>query len=1082
MTSLRHRLLAAAATAAVTTASLAAVPALAQGAGVQVLMEQANYWRAQGQPMRAAAALERALASQPSNPDVLAAAALLHLELGQPGVAQDMLARLLQVAPEDAKVAKVEAALKAAGDRFAPAAATQERQAGQQAFDLGDPARAARAFEAALARDPADPAALGGLGVIRLRQGRAEEASGLLARAVAVSAAEARRWAAPLEEAAFAAELAAARRLLGRGEAERAEAVLLRATRREALDRAEAEALLGEMALRAGDLTEAEARFRSAQLRRPALPAARDGLLETLRQGNRIAEAEALARQAAAVASPRADALRAEAARTEDPEAAIALLRKAAEASPAPWAKLDLARLLARQGRGAEGRAVLEGGLPASPAPEAVLAAALFASDEGRYADAMRLLDRVPDRVRGPTGTRLLRTLRWQAEVTAALAQDPAGLRGALLAMSGRPDPTGEAALLALRGLLRAGDRDGATEAVRLATAGNRVGTAALRIALAGAMADAGMSREGADLLKPLSADAGIPAAQRRQILALGGPAAPRLAAAVPSVPLEAEPPRIYQGARDPRVAGRIAEAVLRRDPRNVEARLGATEAALMRRDIDAAEALVVEGRFLNASDPRISVAEAQLARVAGDRRRAQTALQLAADQRLAQIGTAATPYRRTVLAGSTAADGQGSSFVPLDSNPASATQVGVTPSQLRASDDPLLSEIGRQLAEVNQEATGRVVPNFAFRARSGERGLERLREYGGGVEAGVPLPGIGGDLSARVQAVTIDASGAGSSTDRLRRFGTNPLHLPGIGDPAAANQFPDSRIRDTSATGTSLGLAYARNGVTVDIGSTPLGFRETTVLGGVEVTPRLAENFQLRLRGERRSVTDSVLSWAGVRDAQSGLTFGGVTRNTGIAQLEYYPGRFGGYVGGGYSYITGNNVADNQRWQAQGGVSYAIIRNPEQELVTGLDLVYFNYQKNLRNFTLGNGGYFSPQTYVSAAVPIDWRERRGNWAYRVGASAGVGYFRERGTAVFPNNPNLQSDLEQAAGRELANGFIIPTRYSGQSTTNFVWGARADLEYALTPTLRVGLSGRYDKSADFEEARALVYARYRFDP
>ncbi|MCR0982516.1 cellulose synthase subunit BcsC-related outer membrane protein [Roseomonas pecuniae] len=448
-----------------------------------------------------------------------------------------------------------------------------------------------------------------------------------------------------------------------------------------------------------------------------------------------------------------------------------------------------------------------------------------------------------------------------------------------------------------------------------------------------------------------------------------------------------------------------------------------------------------------------------------------------------------AVPYRRTVLAGSAAGDGQGSSFVPIDSNPASAAQVGVTPSQLRESEDPLLSEIGRQLLEVNQEASGRVVPNFAFRARSGERGLERLREYGGGIEAGAPLPGIGGELSARVQAVTLDAGDAGTSTERLRRFGTNPLNLPGIGitpdgQPIAptALQTEAARVRDTTATGTSLGIAYARNGVTVDIGSTPLGFRESTVLGGVELTPRLAENFQLRLRGERRSVTDSVLSWAGVRDTQSGLTFGGVTRNTGIAQLEYYPGRWGGYIGGGYSSITGHNVADNQRWQAQGGVSYAIVRNPEQELVTGLDLVYFNYEKNLRNFTLGNGGYFSPQTYVAASIPVDWRERRGNWAYRLGGSVGVGYFRERDTAIFPNNPDLQGQLEDRATSAAASAIVIPTRYNGQSATNFIAGARADVEYALTPTLRVGASGRYDKSADYNEWRALVYARYRFDP
>ena len=862
------------------------------------------------------------------------------------------------------------------------------------------------------------------------------------------------------------------------GSAEAAWATLARAARRETAGRSEAEVLLGNLALLRGDAPEAEARFRAAAHRRPGLPAARDGLLESLRRQGRIAEAEALSGQADAM--PRADALRAEAAATEDPEAALALLRQAASAAPAsPGVRLDLARLLARQGHAGEARALMDATVSARP--ELIHVAALFAEEDGRPAEAMRLMERVPDRLRSADQVRLLRSLRLKVEIAAALARPPAELGAALLALAGRADQTGEAGLRAARAFIRMGDREGLAEAIRLSLANAHGGTAALRIAFSEMLADAMMPAEAAELARPLVAEPGLAPSQRRQVAALVGPVMAGTAASVPVV-VEDEVYRPFQGARDPRVAARIAETVLRRDPRNADARAGAIEAAVALRDLPAAEALLAEGRLLNGSDPRVSFAEARLARAQGDRQRAQTALRLAAEQRRAQIGhdapvavaSAASSGRRTMLSG----DGQGSSFVPLDSNPAGAAAGGVTPSELRASDDPLLSEIGRQLLEVNQEASGRVVPNVTFRARSGNSGLERLREFGGGGEASAPLPGIGGELSARAQAINVDTGRLESNLPNLRRFGTNPAVLPGAFGSLSDAQAAALRPRDQSATGAALGLAYARNGVTVDLGSTPLGFREQTVLGGVEVTPRLSDTLQLRLRGERRSVTDSILSWSGMRDSASGAVFGGVTRSTGRGQLEYFSGRTSVYAGGGYSSITGRNVADNNRLEASAGVGYAVLRSPTYELTTGLDVSYFAYDKNLRNFTFGQGGYFSPQTYIGASVPVDYRERIGNFSYRVGASIGVANFREKSSNVFPNNADLQSALEQRAAADST----IATIYGAQRSTTVTAGVRADLEYALTPTLRVGATARYDRSADFNETRALVYARYRFDP
>ena len=105
------------------------------------------------------------------------------------------------------------------------------------------------------------------------------------------------------------------------------------------------------------------------------------------------------------------------------------------------WAKLDLARLLARHGQTEEGRALLEHrGGGRTP----VHAAALFAAGTGRPAEAVALLERLPDRLRTADQSTLLRASRLAA-LTAVLAQGgPEEARRRLVALAARPDPGAE--------------------------------------------------------------------------------------------------------------------------------------------------------------------------------------------------------------------------------------------------------------------------------------------------------------------------------------------------------------------------------------------------------------------------------------------------------------------------------------------------------------------------------------------------------------------------------------------------------------------------------------------------------------
>jgi hypothetical protein len=222
--------------------------------------------------------------------------------------------------------------------------------------------------------------------------------------------------------------------------------------------------------------------------------------------------------------------------------------------------------------------------------------------------------------------------------------------------------------------------------------------------------------------------------------------------------------------------------------------------------------------------------------------------------------------------------------------------------------------------------------------------------------------------------------------------------------------------------------------------------------------------------------VTDSVLSWAGLRDSVSGRSWGAVVRSGGRAQMEIPVGPGYAYVGGGYSVFEGQNVADNNRAEAGAGFAFPVIGSITQGLTIGTDLVYFGYERNQRAFTYGNGGYFSPQSFTSVNLPVDYRGRSGDFSYRMGGTVGYAAFRESASPLYPNDPGLQ---RQVVARAQTDATVL-TNTPGQSRQTFVGGLRGDVDYAITPRINLGAIFRFDKSADYDETRVLLRLNGRF--
>ncbi len=1008
---------------------------------------------------------------------------------GDPAFAPQIEA-YLQRFPDDTEIRQAQRASLVAAPRPDPGATL--RQEGFQRLETGGAAGlrdSARQFEAALAANPRDADALGGLGIVRLRENRPAEARQLLERAVATDPSRAAQWQSALDGAAYGLELAEGRAALRRNDIDAADTIARSAARRSVEDRTDAEVLLGQVALRRGDAPAAEQRFRTALGRRPGFAPARDGLTQALRAQGRLAELPRIAgaqpapsEGGASGTSGEAGRLRSEAARVTDSVVAEALLRQAMTTAPNdPWLRLDLARVLRRQGRANEALAMLEELAARDTRPDAFFAAALFADEDGRLGEADALLSRIPPGSRTPDMSRLqarLRTQRDVQRVAQTYARNPAEARTALLTIAARPDPSGATAAAVITAFGNAGDRFGAAEAARVGEAANRTAGVPLRVSIAGALLGAGLDGEAGALADQL-AGGNLTGEQRRDLAALRGGIAIRAADRLNAEgnqaqaferlrpTLEREPDnaaanlalaRLYQGARDPAEAQRIAEALLARNPRNFDARQGAVDSAIALGQKRRAETLLAEGKDLFPNDSRLSLLEARLARRFNEDGRAMRALETAAGQRRAELGQVAG------LPGAVAAS---RSDIPNPFVRPGATSALPVIAGAPLPADRVSREIAQETAALEAATAPRMAAAGSARLRSGSSGVDRLRDLRAPLEAEVTPPAIGGRLTANVTGVYLDSGNLGTNRSSQVVFGTNML-----GGPA---QRPTG-----TAAGAMLGANYRRgDGFRFDVGSSPLGFATTTMVGGLEVAPEIGR-IRLRLTGERRSVEDSLLSWAGQRDSRTGQRWGQVVRTGGRAQVELPIGPGFAYVGGGYSVFEGNNVASNNRIEGGAGFSYPVIRGPDGELSIGTDLVYFGYDQNLRNFTLGQGGYYSPQSYWALNVPIDYRGRMGDLRYRVGATAGYAVWRESSSNVFPNNPTLQSQLQAQVSALGGPTSTLFAAFPAQSKQNFVGGLRADADYALTPRVDLNAAFRYNLSADWNETTFLMRLRSRF--
>ncbi len=341
-------------------------------------------------------------------------------------------------------------------------------------------------------------------------------------------------------------------------------------------------------------------------------------------------------------------------------------------------------------------------------------------------------------------------------------------------------------------------------------------------------------------------------------------------------------------------------------------------------------------------------------------------------------------------------------------------------------------------------------------RHRSGTPGYDQLTALEAPFEASTLL-GTNARLTMITTPVFLDA-GVATGTSTLN-LGTLPL---GAISP------------QQNADGVASELQLTAVNFAARVGQTPFGFLVKNITGGVRWRPA---GGPLTFLFSRDGSKETQLAYSGLRDPGSatatfdGNIWGGVVINAADVQLAHGDALSGFYAGLGGQYITGRHVLTNNRVHGNAGAYWRLLTLPNLgSLVLGAQFFGMHYAHNLRYFTYGQGGYFSPEAYFLAAMPVSWTGQYGpNLHYNVRASIGAQSFQEDSEPYYPLDPNLQA----AAGNPL-------------EPVNSRVGANYDLQteiaYRVQDHWYVGGFLDVNNTRDYVSQSGGFFVRYLFRP
>ncbi len=371
-------------------------------------------------------------------------------------------------------------------------------------------------------------------------------------------------------------------------------------------------------------------------------------------------------------------------------------------------------------------------------------------------------------------------------------------------------------------------------------------------------------------------------------------------------------------------------------------------------------------------------------------------------------------------------------------------------------------------------------------RRSDGTPGFSQLRRDTRIADFSMPL-GAGRGW-ARLEQITLDAGrftvdANGGHRQDFGSCGVSLLEADG------SRYLPPPCIRDihqrqVSGAGLAVGWNREDGRLSFDIGRTPAGLVAANWVGGATI------GGDLGLLGwsatlSRRPMTNSLLSQAGAIDPRSGTRWGGVLAEGLTMSLGYDKGgRNGIWSNWGMHRVGGENVADNDRIRAMVGWYHKLVQKPDMRLDVGLTGMYWRYRHDLGGYSLGQGGYYSPQQYGSLGVPVSFAWRNADWSVRLDGSVSWSRARTDASDRYPLVPLIErvvAEIAAAEGRPLVFD-AAGSRSAGGRSSGTGYRVYAAVERRLGDHFVLGAATTLQRSRDYSPDSFQLYLRYVFRP
>ena len=335
-------------------------------------------------------------------------------------------------------------------------------------------------------------------------------------------------------------------------------------------------------------------------------------------------------------------------------------------------------------------------------------------------------------------------------------------------------------------------------------------------------------------------------------------------------------------------------------------------------------------------------------------------------------------------------------------------------------------------------------------RYRSGTVGFDRLTDLEASFEASVvAAKNVRFSVVAKPVFLSnglVDSATLQASTGIIPVLGT----LPGNATTTPPQQYASGIGGEFQMTTQNFGFA---------LGYTPYEFLVSNVTGRVKWQP---EGGHFTFYADRDSVKETQLSYAGLRDPGSSTAFfpgnvwGGVISSGGGMRVDMGNEKSGFYLSGDGASLTGYHVLDNRKYEGTMGAYFRVKSFPGYgTLNVGATFFGMHFDHNELGLTYGQGGYFSPQSYFLAAVPISFSGHYlTNVHYAINGSVGIQSFQSASAPYFPldrgtetgsanltylatSNTGLNYSVNSEGAYRIADHWYAGAFLTGNNTNNY---------------------------------------------